>query len=163
MFPITSEADVSVTEVQVEPSQHYSITCWCRETDGSRGTLTKWCLTWKCVWSKGEKFISFMQKKKWHPLIFTNAFWTFMKTKWDVSTVRGGGWRVSAVATVIVCHLHLCRFLWAQYEGLVHPCWTCITNVSNCQKIVFCRWEFAQSNNAIVLFVVVSMKITWRH
>jgi len=55
-----------------------------------RGSLTKWHLTWNCVWNKGVQLISSMQKKL-HPLTFTDTFWTFMKTKqwmwvqWDSS------------------------------------------------------------------------------
>jgi len=45
-----------------------------------RGSLIKWCLTWKCRWSKGVSLNSSMQKNR-HPLTFNDAFWIFMETK----------------------------------------------------------------------------------
>jgi len=53
------------------------------------GTLTKWCLTWKCIQSKGVSLNSPMWKKK-KPL--TNIHWCFLGVFGDqtvcVSTVR---------------------------------------------------------------------------
>ena len=48
-WPITSEVDVGGTAVKVEPSHQYSITFCCHAMNGSRGQLTEWCLTWKCI------------------------------------------------------------------------------------------------------------------
>jgi len=44
-----------------------------------RGSLTKWCLTWECIWSKVLSLNSSM-RKKWHPETFINTSWTFMET-----------------------------------------------------------------------------------
>ena len=44
-----------------------------------RGSLTEWCLTWKGEWSKGVELNSSMWEK-WHPLMFTDIYWTFMET-----------------------------------------------------------------------------------
>ena len=67
---------------------------------------------------------------------------------------------------VIVGHLYWCRLLQPQRAGSCSPLmimyiyWWWL-----CWKIVFCSWEFALSNNVIVLFVsvVVSMETSRRH
>ena len=64
------------------------------------GSLTKWCLTWKCEWSKGVSLNSTMQKKL-HPLTFTDVCWTFMVTKQWVREQWGGEWCGSAVVTAM--------------------------------------------------------------
>ena len=56
------------------PVSHYVLLL--RGRRQQRGTLTKWCLTWRCVWSKGME-LSFSMWEK-HPLTFTDACWTFM-------------------------------------------------------------------------------------
>ena len=38
-WPMTSEADIGGTAVEVEPSHQYPITCCCCVTDGSRGAV----------------------------------------------------------------------------------------------------------------------------
>ena len=43
-----------------------------------RGSLTKWCLTWKCVWSKGMALNSSMQEKNethWHSSMLAECLW----------------------------------------------------------------------------------------
>jgi len=45
-----------------------------------RGSLTKWRLTWKWVWSKDVSLNSSVQKKM-HPLTSIDTCWTFMETK----------------------------------------------------------------------------------
>ena len=50
---VWSEMDVGGMAVEVESSHQCSVTfCGCA-TDGSRGAVTKWRLTWKCVQSEG--------------------------------------------------------------------------------------------------------------
>ncbi|MEQ5182891.1 hypothetical protein ABN229_17980 [Proteus terrae] len=49
-------------------------------TDGSRGALTEWRLTWECVWSEGVSMSSSVWKEL-HPLTFIDAFWMFTETK----------------------------------------------------------------------------------
>jgi len=56
------EVDVSDKAVEVDPSSQYSFTFGCRERGSSREALTKWCLTWKCMWSKGVELNSSMRK-----------------------------------------------------------------------------------------------------
>jgi len=83
-----------------------------------RGSLTKWCLTWKCIWSKDVEFYSSMWKKKWPLLIFIDACWMFVDTKQRLWAQRGGRWCISAAETAMtVGHLCWCRYLQIQYAG----------------------------------------------
>ena len=115
-----------------------------------RGSLTKWCLTWKCGWSKGVSLSSSMWKQL-YPLTFTDACWVFMETNQWMWAQRGSGWWVS-VAIAKVSQLHWCRFLRMQHAGScsllvkMHSCWWWL-----CWKIMFYCWEFALSNSVIVL------------
>ena len=72
--------------------QYFVIFCCC-VTDGSK--MTKWCLIWKCLWSKGVEFNSSMLEKL-HPLAFTDACWMFMTSKQCTWMQWGGRWCVSA-------------------------------------------------------------------
>ena len=76
-WPMTSEADGGGTAVEAEPS------CWCYilmlcDRWQQRGSLTKWHLTWKYMWSKGVLLNSSVQKK-WHPLTFIDVCWTLWR------------------------------------------------------------------------------------
>ena len=120
-----------------------------------RGTRTKWCPTWKCVWNKGVSLNSLHAEKKWYPLTFSAACWPFMETKQWMWAQWGSGWCVSAVATA--GPLHWCRLSWVQHARSssllikMHSEWG--------WKVVLCCWEFALSNSTVVflLSVVVSM------
>jgi len=46
----------------------------------TRGSLTKWCLMWNCVWHLGVSLNSSILKK-WHPLTSIGACWMFAETK----------------------------------------------------------------------------------
>ena len=76
-WPTTPEADVGSVAAEFEPFHQYPNTFYCHVTDGSKGQLTKWHLTWKYRWSKDVSLNSSM-KKKWHPLTFID---TLMETK----------------------------------------------------------------------------------
>ena len=65
-----------------------------------RGSLTQWCLTWKCIRSKGVSSNSSMGKK-WHPLTFLYTWWVFMESKQWMWAHWGGGWCITAVKTVM--------------------------------------------------------------
>ena len=114
-----------------------------------------------CIWSKGVSLNSSMWKKL-HPLTFINACWMFIETKHWIWAQWGGGWCVSAVVTLG----HLCwyKLLWAwhagSYSSLVkmHSLWWW-----QCQKIVFCSWEFALTNSVVIFLVVVSMETNRRY
>lgn len=60
------------------PVFHYTLLLYDRWQQS--GTVTDQCLTRKCGWSKGVSLNSSM-RKKWHPLTFTDAYWTLMETK----------------------------------------------------------------------------------
>lgn len=64
-----------------------------------RGSLTEWCLTWKCMWNKGVELDSSMMNKQ-HPLTFISACWTFMETKQWMYARWGSGQCASAAVTV---------------------------------------------------------------
>lgn len=65
-----------------------------------RGSLTKWCLTWKCGWSKSVSLNSSMQKAV-YPLTFINALWMFMETKQQMWAQWGSQWCLSTAVTVM--------------------------------------------------------------
>lgn len=72
--PTRSEVDVGGS-VEAEPYHQHSITCCCHMRDGNRprSGLTKWHLTWNCVWGKSVSLNSCIWKKKLHPLTFTRT------------------------------------------------------------------------------------------
>ena len=89
------------------PKSYYML--WPCNRWQQRGTLTKWHLTWKCIWSKGVTLNSSMQKK-WHPLTFIDVCWTFMETKQCMWVHWGTEWCISLV-TATVGHLSWYRFV----------------------------------------------------
>ena len=118
-----------------------------------RGTLTKWRLVWKCIWSKDVEFSSSMRNKR-HSLAFVSTCWTLMVTKQWMWAHWGNGWCFSAVVQIFMSVAH--RLLLEK----MHNQWRWL-----CGKIVFCSWKFSLSNSVIVLFVAVvaSMEINRRH
>jgi len=114
-------------------------------------SLTKWCLTWKCKWSK--RVTEFFPADKIAPidihrcLLSVNGDQTV-----DVSTVRR--WVVRFSSGCVYEH---------GMQAHVHHWQKCTADGGDCWKTVFCSWEFAVSNNVIVLFVVVSVEINGRH
>ena len=79
-----------------------------------RSSLTKWCLTWKGVWSKGVSLNSSKQKKL-HPLTFTYAFLIVTETKQWIWAQWGGGWCFSSDDSGSDCYE-------CGMQALVH-CW----------------------------------------
>ena len=53
-----------------------------------RGSLTKWCLIWKCVWSKGVSLNSSMWKKMAPIDIHQHLLYVYEDETVDVSTTR---------------------------------------------------------------------------
>ena len=116
-WPMIADANVVDMAVEAEPSHQCPVTCCCHVTDGSgRGSLTKWRLAWKCRWSKGVP-LNYSVWKKWHPLVFTDAYWMLMETEQWMWAHWGHEWGISAVVTVTVGHLYWCRCLWAWCAG----------------------------------------------
>jgi len=56
--PMTTQVDVGGMAAEVEPSHQYPITFLLLCTDGSRGALTEWHLTWERIGSEGAEFSS---------------------------------------------------------------------------------------------------------
>jgi len=81
-----------------------------------KGSLTKWDLTWKGVWSRGVSLNSSMQEER-YPLTFTDACCMLTETRQWMRAQWGSGWCVLAVVTETVGHLHWCRLLWAWHAG----------------------------------------------
>ena len=52
-WPIMSEADVDHMEVEVEIPVNIPLHFVAIQQMQQRSSLTEWCLTWKCAWSKG--------------------------------------------------------------------------------------------------------------
>ena len=95
-----------------------------------RGSLSKWCLTWKYHWRKSMSLNSSM-RKKWHPLTFINISWTFAENNQWMWAQWGSGWCVSAVATAV--NLHWCRCLWVQHADCCSSLEKkCIVNDDDC-------------------------------
>jgi len=118
-----------------------------------RSSMTKWCLTWKCLWSKDVSLNSSMWKKL-HPLTFIDACWMWRWVQWV------GGWYISAVVT------------WKAVAPRNEESWSVHVfqpaNGGDYVEIDFVvSWslEFALSNSVIVLLLsaAVSMDIKRRH
>ena len=81
-----------------------------------KGSLSKRCVIWKSVQSKGMSLNS-STRKQFHPLTLTDTFWMFIETKQWMRAQWDSGWCVSAVMIATVGHLHWCIFLWVQCAG----------------------------------------------
>ena len=121
----TSEVDVSSRSWTFPPIFHYILLLWDRWQQND--SLTKWCLTHKCVWSKGVELNSSMQKKL-HSQTFTDACWTFMQTEEWMSAHWGSGWCTLAVVTVtwqkshaLDGHAQLHTTEWRMHWSAHHP------------------------------------------
>lgn len=93
-----------------------------------RGTLTKWRLTWECVWSKGMELDSSIWNDG-HPLMVINACWTLMEIKQWM-------WVCEAVSGVFQKRWKRCErqaTFWTAVlmQVLVHCWWICIANGSD--------------------------------
>jgi len=123
-----------------------------------RHSLTKFCLTWKCVWSKDVPLNSLVQTKLL-PLTSVELLLDF----YGDQTAH-----VSAVRRWVVCFSsgdsnmkdkpcsgQPCKFLECGMQVLVHLWQKCTANGGDYIEKVFCSWEVALSNSFIVLFVSV--------
>jgi len=117
-------------------SHQYSITFCCHVTDGSRGAESgKWCLTWKCILSKGL-LLNPSMKRKQHPLQFNSGCWTFTEAKQWRSTVKrwvrfSRGWQWQWFASSA-------DFYKCGKQALLHHWWKCTANDGDCvEKLCF--------------------------
>ena len=128
-----------------------------------RGSLTEWCLTWKCVWSKYVSLNSPMQKRlhHWYSSLLAECLWRPNSGR-QHSELMGSTFQQWPQWITSTCP----DFYEHGMQAPVYHWQECIYNGGDyVGKRVFCSWEFALSNSAIVLFVsvVFSMKINWRH
>ena len=114
--PTTSEADVGVMAVEVEPSHQYSIhfVVWQMAAEGQSDRLvsdTEVCMEQRCV-------IEFLHAENMASVdVYRHLLNGYGDQTVDVSTEWWCGWCILAVATVTVVYLHCCRFLWAWHAG----------------------------------------------
>ena len=89
-WPAMSEVDVGgwygSTDWTFPSISHYVLLP--RDRWQQTGSLTEWCLTWKCGWSKRMELNS-STWKTWHPLPFINTCWTFLEWVWAQWGVDG--------------------------------------------------------------------------
>ena len=106
-----SEVDVGDLAVGAELSHQYSITFFCRVTDGSI-----WAVWQNGIWHgsahKAKVSLNFNVRKSLFPLTFVEACWTFIEIKHWMWAQWGDGWCISAVVTATVGNFCWCRFLW---------------------------------------------------
>jgi len=132
-----------------------------------KGSMTKWCLTWKWVWRKGVELNCSMQKK----IAPIDTYWYLMNISgdWtvDVSTVRwwvvcsskgnsdSGSAPLVHIFTSVSCRLLFITGHWCK----------CIDDAGDYVEKVFYSWEFALAKSVIVLFISVAVfiEINRRH
>ena len=80
-------------------------------------------------------------RKKWNSLAFIDTCWTFMETKQWMRAQWGGGWCISAVATVTWKTSHILDGHADCYkrsmQALFHHWWKCLANGDCVEKICF--------------------------
>ena len=114
-----------------------------------RGTLTEWHLTWKYMWSKGVSLNSSMWKK-WHPLTFTDTYWTLMETKqwmwtqWEMSGVFQQWWQRCERQAMFQMAMHLstsvvCGLLFIAGENAQLMVVPLLTNSVLLLRICYCE------------------------
>jgi len=150
-WPMILEVNVGGMSAEVEFSHQYSITFCCQGTDGSRGAV------WHGSAYKQRGVIKYFHEEK---KALVDIHWCLLNIygdqRVDVSSQRRcfnsgnsdmkdkprSGWP--------------CRLLWAQHAGFcallekMYSKWWWL-----CWRIVFGSWEFAWSNNVLVLFLSV--------
>jgi len=116
--PLTSEADVGGTAIEVKPSHQYSSTLCCHVTFGSRRAVWENSI---CHGSTDEtrvcNWISLYGKNctHWHSSVLYECLWKSNSGCEYSETVVGVFLR--AVATMTASHLCWCWFLWVWYKG----------------------------------------------
>ena len=96
-WPSMSEAHIGGTAVEAVPCHeyfHYMLLLCDGWQQG--GSVIKWCLEWKCGWSKDVSLNSSMWKT-WHPLTFINTCRTSVETKQWMWAQWGSEWCLSAM------------------------------------------------------------------
>ena len=105
-----------------------------------RGNLTKWCMTWKCIWSKGVSLNSSMQTK-WHQ---------WMSIHWSSLNIYGSK-----------------QWMWAQWGS---ACCISAEPTANSESLllvqiflrVVCRLLFIAGKNAYLIKIGATLKNIFR-
>jgi len=126
-WPKMSEVDVDGMNLSANIPLNCVPEWWWQQRD----SLTKWCLTWKCIQSKGVSLNSHM-KKKLHPLTFIDTCWAFVEAEQWMLGQWGGRWCVLAVVTVTWKTKHAPSshedFYDHRMQALVQCWWKCTAN-----------------------------------
>jgi len=128
-----------------------------------RDSLTKWCLTWKCAWSRGVSLNSSMWKNGTHWHSSTLAKVSGDQTvdmssvkRWVVHFSSGESESLPLAQEFMNAS---CRHLFISGKNVQ------LMVVTTWKKRLFCCWGFSLWNGVILIFVsvVVSMEINRRH
>jgi len=164
----TSEADAGGTAVEAEPSHPYSVTCCCRVTDGSRGTVWQ-----NGVW-QGSVYEAEVRHRipprgkngtHWHPLALAECWWR-QKSGYEHSKVVSSAFQQWQQWREIQAHSgQPCRLLRARHAGSCSSLPKTRSKWWLLLKIAFCNWEHPLSSSVTMLFVsvVVSVEVNRRH
>ena len=130
-----------VLAVEAEPSHQCCITFCCCVTDGSSGAVWQMASDMEvCMEQRCESELLHAEKK-WNSLAFIDTCWTFMETKQWMRAQWGGGWCISAVATVTWKTSHILDGHADCYkrsmQALFHHWWKCLANGDCVEKICF--------------------------
>jgi len=144
------------------PATSHSVLLLCDRWQ-ERGSLTKWRLTRKHVWSEGVSLISSMQEKL-HTLTFINACLTYTETKEWMWAQWGSDWCVSAIwqqqhegqATFRMA-MHSCHTTKWRAPQSAHPCES--ASAGDCDETQCFIAENVLYQSVIVLFASVSMDV----
>jgi len=137
-WPTVLEADVDGNHSQGWTFPPIFCSFCCCVIDGSRGAVWQ-----NNVWH-GSVYVAKVCLhssiwKKWHPLAFIDAFWTFLEAKeWMWAQWRHKRWQAMFQTAMHSCHAGKLRVL----------------------QSLLCSWEFTLSNSVIVLFV--SVVVAWK-
>ena len=153
-WPMPSEADVGGMAVEVEPSHQYPIKFYCHVTDGSRGAAWQNGIWYESAYEAEVcHWIPACGKKNWHPLTFTDVFWTLMENKQEMWAHWGSGsafqqwqqqqWVISACADFYE------HGMWT----LVHGWWKCIANGGDYVE----KWCFVAENLLYQILLLSSL------
>ena len=107
------------------------------------GSLTEWCLTWKCVWNKGV----LLDSSTWKKMVPIYIHWHLLNIYGDQRMWAQwvGEWYISAVVALPVGHLCWCRYLQA--------CRLFFITSENTELMMVTLWE-----NSVLYLRICSIK-----
>ena len=123
-----------------------------------RDSLTKWCLTWKCRWSKGVELNSSTWKNHtyWQ---FIDICWMFLEPKQWARARWDSGLCISSMITVMWNTSHVLEghadFYKCGMQALVHCRQKCIANGDGCVE----KWCFVDENLLSQIVLLLSLYV----